>query len=154
MWHLTSLWLIENRKSETCSGISGDARIASQKKAECDKMCTDLQQLTLDEMLWYKQVCTKTTNTATVTKWEWHYHWLTMLSRALTGLVTDRVITTSWRGRSLASRDTLTIWLITSIPFTTFPNTTCFPSKCGVGTNVIKNCDPFVSFPVIKIWAR
>lgn len=38
-----------------------------------------------------------------------------------------------------------------TIPFMTFPNTTCFPSSHGVALVVIKNCDRFVSFPEFAI---
>ena len=30
------------------------------------------------------------------------------------------------------------------LPFSTSPKTTCFPSRCGVGTVVTKNWEPFV----------
>ena len=31
----------------------------------------------------------------------------------------------------------------------TLPNTTCLPSRCGVGTVQMKNCEPFVLGPEI-----
>ena len=50
-------------------------------------------------------------------------------------------------GLSLSSTSTLAISLITSIPRTTLPNATCFPSKCNALPRVTKNCDPFVLAP-------
>lgn len=41
-----------------------------------------------------------------------------------------------------------------TIPFSTFPNTTCLPSSQGVFTVVIKNCEPFVSFPAFAILSQ
>jgi len=39
----------------------------------------------------------------------------------------------------------------TSGPLTTSPNTTCLLSSHGHGTKVMKNWDPFVSFPALAI---
>merc|ERR1719270_253021 len=39
----------------------------------------------------------------------------------------------------------------TSIPSTTFPKTTCFPSNHSVFAVQIKNCDPFVFGPLLAI---
>mmetsp|Transcript_90711 Transcript_90711/g.256148 ORF Transcript_90711/g.256148 Transcript_90711/m.256148 type:complete len:221 (+) Transcript_90711:207-869(+) len=46
---------------------------------------------------------------------------------------------------------TFSILFTTSKPDTTFPKTTCFPSKWGVGTVQMKNCDPFVLAPELAI---
>ena len=35
----------------------------------------------------------------------------------------------------------------TDLPRTTSPNTTCLPSRCGVGLQVMKNWEPFVFAP-------
>merc|ERR1712217_348664 len=43
------------------------------------------------------------------------------------------------------------IFLTTSSPAATRPNTTCRPSKCGVGATVRKNCDPFVFRPAFAM---
>ncbi len=43
------------------------------------------------------------------------------------------------------------IALTTSIPSTTLPKTTCFPSNHGHGTVVKKNCDPLVPGPALAI---
>ncbi len=42
---------------------------------------------------------------------------------------------------------TASMALTMSIPSKTFPKTTCLPSNHGVGTVVIKNCDPWVFGP-------
>ena len=55
--------------------------------------------------------------------------------------------TTSWFGLSSLPTRTFSIFLTTSIPSTTFPKTTCFPFKKGVGAHVIKNWLPFVFGP-------
>lgn len=39
----------------------------------------------------------------------------------------------------------------TSIPSNTSPNTTCFPSSCGAADEVMKNCEPFVSLPMLHV---
>ncbi len=39
----------------------------------------------------------------------------------------------------------------TPIPFSTWPKTTCLSSRCGVGTVVIKNCEPFVLGPAFAM---
>jgi hypothetical protein len=38
-----------------------------------------------------------------------------------------------------------------SIPLLTLPKTECFPSNHGVGTVVMKNCDPFVFGPALAL---
>ena len=55
-------------------------------------------------------------------------------------------ITTSWFGFSLVVR-VFSIFLTTSMPSTTLPNTTCLLLRKGVGTVVIKNWHPLVSLP-------
>ena len=40
---------------------------------------------------------------------------------------------------------------ITSMPLTTWPKTTCFPSSQGAAAVVMKNCDPFVCAPLFAI---
>ena len=45
----------------------------------------------------------------------------------------------------------LSAFLITSIPSTTDPKTTCFPSNHSVLTVQIKNCEPFVLGPALAI---
>ncbi|KPM05349.1 hypothetical protein QR98_0038110 [Sarcoptes scabiei] len=67
------------------------------------------------------------------------FYWLGIFNLAFTGLVTERVIKTSSNGLSLPSLRTVAICSITSIPDTTLPKTTCFPSSQGVGTSVMKN---------------
>ena len=42
----------------------------------------------------------------------------------------------------------------TSLPYDTFPKTTCLPSNHGQGTNVIKNWDPLVLGPALAIERR
>lgn len=39
-------------------------------------------------------------------------------------------------------------------PFNTCPKTTCLPSKCGVGTVVMKNCEPLVFGPALAMLSR
>merc|ERR1712083_585252 len=46
---------------------------------------------------------------------------------------------------------TASIFLTTSIPSTTLPNTTCFPSNQSVLTVHKKNCEPFVFGPALAI---
>ena len=46
---------------------------------------------------------------------------------------------------------TASIFRTTSYPFTTCPNTTCLPSRCGVSEVQRKNCDPFVFGPAFAI---
>ena len=43
---------------------------------------------------------------------------------------------------------------MTSKPIITSPNTTCLPSRCGHGTKVIKNWQPFVLGPQLAIERR
>lgn len=38
-----------------------------------------------------------------------------------------------------------------TIPFNTFPNTTCFPSNQDVFLVVKKNCEPLVSLPALAM---
>lgn len=40
---------------------------------------------------------------------------------------------------------------ILTIPFSTFPKTTCRPSSQDVFTVVMKNCDPLVSLPALAM---
>lgn len=42
----------------------------------------------------------------------------------------------------------------TPIPFNTCPKTTCLPSKCGVGTVVMKNWEPFVLGPALAMLSK
>lgn len=51
-------------------------------------------------------------------------------------------IVTSCSGRSLLSVSTLPIRSTVAIPLHTRPKIVCFPSRCGVGANVTKNCEP------------
>lgn len=44
--------------------------------------------------------------------------------------------------------------LTTPIPLITWPNTTCFPSRWGVGTVVIKNWEPLVPGPAFAMLSR
>uniref|UniRef100_H2YDC9 Uncharacterized protein n=1 Tax=Ciona savignyi TaxID=51511 RepID=H2YDC9_CIOSA len=60
-------------------------------------------------------------------------------------------IVTSLIGLSPEAVGFFSISATTSIPDTTFPNTTCFPSNHGVFTVVMKNWDPFVSFPALAM---
>ena len=46
------------------------------------------------------------------------------------------------------------ILVTTSMPSTTLPNTTCLPSRKGVGTVVMKNCEPFVFGPAFCLLFR
>lgn len=39
----------------------------------------------------------------------------------------------------------------TPIPFSTWPKTTCLSSRCGVGTVVMKNCEPLVLGPAFAM---
>ena len=41
--------------------------------------------------------------------------------------------------------------LTTRIPDETRPKMVCFPSRKGVGARVTKNCEPFVSLPLLAI---
>lgn len=45
----------------------------------------------------------------------------------------------------------VSIYFRASIPFNTIPNTTCLPSRWGVGAVVIKNYEPFVLGPEFAI---
>merc|ERR1719449_67571 len=56
-------------------------------------------------------------------------------------------IVTSLTGLSLPSVLLFSTFLTTSIPLSTFPKTTCLPSNQEVCLVVMKNCEPFVSFP-------
>lgn len=42
----------------------------------------------------------------------------------------------------------------TPIPFSTCPKTTCLPSKCGVGTVVMKNWEPLVFGPALAMLSK
>ena len=59
-----------------------------------------------------------------------------------------------FRGLLLASVSWDSICFITASPFTTRPNTTCFPSRCGDGWVVIKNWEPFVLGPLLAIESK
>ena len=50
-------------------------------------------------------------------------------------------------GLLLGPVDTFSIFLRVNMPSITFPNTTCFPSRCPVGAAVMKNWDPLVFGP-------
>lgn len=76
-----------------------------------------------------------------------------MLIVPSTGMTSDRVIITSSIGR-LPLRGRRSMVRMTSIPSITFPKTTCLSSSQGVATVVMKNCDPFVSFPELAIERR
>ena len=43
------------------------------------------------------------------------------------------------------------IFRTTSSPSSTSPNTTCLLSRCGATAVVTKNCDPFVSGPLLAM---
>jgi hypothetical protein len=58
---------------------------------------------------------------------------------------------TGTNGRSDASVLVLSMPLTTLIPSITRPKTTCFPSRCGVGTVVKKNWQPFVLGPELAM---
>ena len=47
------------------------------------------------------------------------------------------------------SEGTRAIFLTTSRPSTTLPNTTCLPFSHGVAVVVMKNCDPLVLGPAL-----
>jgi len=49
---------------------------------------------------------------------------------------------------------TASIDLTTSIPLVTLPNTQCLPSRCGVGTVVMKNWLPLVLGPALAMDKR
>ena len=52
--------------------------------------------------------------------------------------------------RSLLERRTRSIALTTSLkPSNTHPKTVCLPSRCGVTSVVMKNCDPLVPGPAL-----
>ena len=53
-------------------------------------------------------------------------------------------------GLSFLSVFVFSIVCTTSAPFTTRPNTVCFPSSQGVATVVMKNCEPFVFGPSVR----
>ena len=54
-------------------------------------------------------------------------------------------------GLSVLSVFVFSIACTTSAPFTTRPNTVCFPSSQGVATVVMKNCEPFVFGPAFAM---
>ena len=55
----------------------------------------------------------------------------------------------SFKGLSNSSHFTPSIDEQISIPLVTLPNTVCLLSSQGVGTVVIKNCEPFVFGPAL-----
>lgn len=57
------------------------------------------------------------------------------------------LITQGDTGTSMAAVGVASIFLTTSMPSTTSPNTTCRPSSQSVGMVHRKNCDPFVLGP-------
>merc|ERR1719422_621769 len=60
-------------------------------------------------------------------------------------------MTTFFEGVPL-EEPTFSIFLTTSsYPSRTSPNTTCFPSRCGVFFTVMKNCEPLVSLPALAM---
>lgn len=54
------------------------------------------------------------------------------------------VMVTSWFGLSPGWVGRFSILRTMDLPLRTSPNTTCFPSRCGVGTVVTKNWEPLV----------
>jgi len=62
-------------------------------------------------------------------------------------------MTTGIFGLLLGPVGTFSIFLITSSPSMTLPNTTCFPSKKLHLAHVMKNWHPFVSLPLFA-WKR
>ena len=58
---------------------------------------------------------------------------------------------TASTGRSLASVRATPIRFTTFMPDEMRPKTVCFPSRKGVGANVMKNCEPFVLGPALAI---
>ena len=54
----------------------------------------------------------------------------------------------------LSSTGVFSSSLTTLHPLVTLPKTTCFPSRCGVGTVVMKNCEPLVFSPAFAIERR
>lgn len=68
----------------------------------------------------------------------WHYSW------------PQSAITTFWLVLPLPE-PSFSIFLTTSIPSTTAPKTTCFPSRWEVFTVQRKNCDPFVFLPALAM---
>ena len=57
-------------------------------------------------------------------------------------------------GLALSSVVSSSISCTNSIPLSILPNTTCLPSRCGVGTVVMKNCEPFVPGPALAMLNR
>ncbi len=62
------------------------------------------------------------------------------------------VMTTSLLGLSPLCVRRFSISRTTDLPLRTSPKTTCLPSRCGVGTVVIKNWEPFV--PVVDVLVK
>src|SRR6202042_848062 len=62
--------------------------------------------------------------------------------------------TTSCAGRSLRLVCTWLIRSTTSLPSMTSPKMVCLPLRCGVGTTVMKNCEPFVPGPAFAMASR
>lgn len=60
-------------------------------------------------------------------------------------------IFTSIKGLSLSSVPTCSISVTTSIPLVTLPKTVCLLLSHGVGTQVMKNQEPFVFGPALAI---
>ena len=62
-------------------------------------------------------------------------------------------MSTTFIGTSVRSVSARLISFTTSMLFFAIisPNTTCFPSKCGAGPVVMKNCEPFVFSPALAI---
>lgn len=54
----------------------------------------------------------------------------------------------------LSSTGVFSSSLTTLHPLVTLPKTTCFPSRCDVGTVVMKNCEPLVFSPAFAIERR
>jgi hypothetical protein len=62
--------------------------------------------------------------------------------------------TMSWAGRS---RRSVWVWLMActrSAPSVTSPKMVCLPVSQGVGTTVMKNCEPLVPGPALAMASR
>src|SRR5215472_9633625 len=64
------------------------------------------------------------------------------------------VIFTGLNGRSLRGSVAARAICFTSSLLSHWPKIVCRPSRCGVGTSVMKNCDPFVFGPELAIAKR
>ena len=62
--------------------------------------------------------------------------------------------TTSCTGRSFRPVWTRLISSTTSVPSTTSPKMVCLPFSHGVGTAVMKNCEPLVPGPALAMASR